>query len=241
VEEAQMEYREAERQIGLVDERNESEQILSRYRHDFQVRHRGRHRTDLSRFTLRAPMEGQLVLKSITRNGQFTQVREGDAVMPGQPFMRVVDLSSMAVEATMSQTDSENIHPGQKAKVHFDAYPDLVLDAHVESVGTFASSGRRSNLYVRRIPVRLSIEGRDPRVLPDLTASCDVVVGEGDDGLLIPRDALTESSGKPVVFVKLGETLTPREVEIGAVGSVQVAVLAGLQEGEEIAVQPDVR
>jgi hypothetical protein len=160
--------------------------------------------------------------------------------MPGQPFMRVVDLSSMAVEATMSQTDCESIHPGQKAKVHFDAYPDLILDAHVESVGTFASA-RRSSFYVRRIPVRIAIEGSDPRVLPDLTASADVMIGADDDGLLIPRDAVTESGGKPVVFVRQGETLTPREVEIGAVGNLQVAVVAGLQEGEEIAVQPDVR
>jgi multidrug efflux pump subunit AcrA (membrane-fusion protein) len=144
----------------------------------------------------------------------------------------------MAVEATISQTDCENVRVGQKAKIHFDAYPDLVLDAHVESVGTIASA-RRYSYYVRRIPVRIAIEGRDQRVLPDLTASADVVIGEEGDGLLIPRDAVTESGGKQMVYVRHGETITPREVEIGAVGNMQVEVVSGLQEGEQIAVQPE--
>jgi RND family efflux transporter MFP subunit len=238
VEEAQLEYQEAERQIGLLAESQESEKLLAKYRTDFQVRHHGRHAVDLARFTVRAPMDGQVVLKSITRYGQFTQVQQGDSVSPGQPFMRVVDLSSMAVEATMSQTDCETVRVGQKAKIHFDAYPDLVLDAHVESVGTIASA-RRYSFYVRRIPVRIAIEGRDPRVLPDLTASADVVIGEEGDGLLIPRDAVTESGGKQMVYVRHGETITPREVEIGAVGNMQVEVVSGLQEGEQIAVQPE--
>jgi len=144
----------------------------------------------------------------------------------------------MAVEATMSQTDSENIRQGQKARVHFDAYPDLILDGHVEAVGMLASSGRRTNFYVRRIPVRIAIDGRDSRVIPDLTAAADVILAEEDDQLLIPRDAVTESNGKPVVFVKQGEILTPREVEIGAVSHTQASIVSGLQAGEEIAVQP---
>ena len=240
VEEAQLEYQEAERQIGLLEESQESARLLAQYRTDFQVRHHARHQHDLVRFTVRSPMDGQLVLRSITRYGQFTQVQQGDLVSPGQPFMRVVDLSNMTMEATMSQTDCDNIHVGQKAKVHFDAYPDLVLDGHVESVGTIASA-RRSSYYVRRIPVRLALDESDPRVLPDLTASADVVVGEDGDGLLIPRDAVTESGGKQMVYVKQGETITPREVEIGAVSNMHAAVVAGLQEGEEITVQPESR
>ncbi len=101
-----------------------------------------------------------------------------------------------------------------------------------------ASSGRRSNFFVRRIPVRISIDGRDSRLIPDLTAAADVVIAEEDDGLLIPRDAVTESNGKHTVFVKQGETLTLREVELGIVSNTQASVVSGLQAGDEIAVQP---
>ena len=239
VEQARLEYEEAAQQIPLVEERHQSERAAVKLREYRQVSHRGRHLVDLSRFEMRAPMDGQLILKTVSRNGQMFQVRLGDQVNPGQSVMRVVDLSSMMVEASMNQTDSESIQLGQKATVHFDAYPDLVLEGHVEAVGMLATSGRRGSYHVRRVPVRIAIDGSDPRVIPDLTASADVVIGEEGDSLVIPRDAVTESRGKPVVFVKSGETLTPREVEIGTSSTTQVTVVSGLQEGEEIAVQPE--
>jgi cobalt-zinc-cadmium efflux system membrane fusion protein len=143
----------------------------------------------------------------------------------------------MRLDGTLSQSDSEIIHIGQRATVHFDAYPDLIMDGEVESVGALAVSGRRASYYVRTIPVRIAIQGNDPRVIPDLTASADVVL-EKDEGVLIPREAVQESGGRPVVLVRQGETLKPRPVEIDTYGTTQVSVAAGLQEGDEIAIQP---
>jgi multidrug efflux pump subunit AcrA (membrane-fusion protein) len=236
IEEAEMEYAEATRQVELEAESDESSLALSQYSYNYQLRHRGRHRVDLDHHTLHAPMDGKVVLRSVTRNGEFTQVRQGDEVSPGQPFMRVVDLSALQMEGILNQADSEIVRRGQKARVRFDAYPDLVLDGHVESVGTIAMTGRRVNYHVRRIPVRIAIEGTDPRVFPDLTASADVVIGEQQNSLIIPRDAVQESGGKQLVYVMQGETVVPREVEIGAYGNTQVSVISGLQEGEQVAV-----
>jgi HlyD family secretion protein len=237
VEQAQLEFQEAENQIALLHEKHQIERYQQQLNIDKQVSHRGRHLVDLQRFIMRSPIDGQLILKTVSRNGQIAQVQVGDQINPGQSVLRIVDLSDMAIEASISQSDSEIVRKGQKAKVHFDAYPDLVLDAHVEAVGMLASANRRGSFYVRRIPVRIAIDGRDPRVIPDLTASADVVIEEDDDSLVIPRDALTESNGKPVVFVKQGETLTAREVGIGSVSNTRATVVSGLQEGEEIAVE----
>ena len=44
--------------------------------------------------------------------------------------------------------------------------------------------------------------------------------------------------GKSVVYVRQGEAFVPREVEIGAVNTTQVAVTSGIQPGEEVALQP---
>jgi multidrug efflux pump subunit AcrA (membrane-fusion protein) len=154
-------------------------------------------------------------------------------------FAKVVDLSSMQVDASISQTDSEIVRLGQKAVIRFDAYPGLELGGKVEAVGMMAGGGRRVSYFVRRVPVRIAIEGSDSRVLPDLTASADVVVGEQEDALLIPREAVQESGGKSVVMVKQGENVVPREVEIGGYGSTLVSVVSGLQEGEHVALQYD--
>ena len=237
-EEAQANYEEILRELPLLDERQAAEWRLAEMSQQFQIRHRQRHRNDLDRFTLRAPRDGQVILKTIYRHGEPGQVQLGDELAPGQTFMRVVDLSSMQVEAVMSEADAELVHLGQKATVRFNAYPDLVLDGHVEAVGTLAISGRRISYWVRTIPVRIAIEGSDKRVIPDLTASADVVVAEQDNTLLIPREAVQETAGRTLVYVKDGDNVTPREIEVGAYSNTQVSVISGLQEGEQIAIRP---
>jgi HlyD family secretion protein len=239
VEEAKANYDELHGELALLAERQKAEWNIAELNQQYQIRHRDRHRTDLERCVITAPIDGQVVMKTIVRHGETGQVQLGDELAPGQPFMRVVDPSSMELDATVNQTDAEMVRLGQKATVRFDAYPHLVVAGKIEAVGTLAVSGRRVNYYIRQVPVRIAIEGHDARVIPDLTASADVVVAQEDDALLIPREAVQESGGKTIVYVKQGENMVPREVEIGATNSIQATVTSGLQEGDQIALQPE--
>jgi multidrug resistance efflux pump len=241
VEEADINYREAERQTTLYLERQAAQRKVAQLNRESILRHRDRHRNDVVRCTIITPLSGQVVLGTISRGrGQESaQVRAGEQVTPGQLFMSVVDPSSMQVDASVNQSEIERMRIGQRATVRFDAYPDLVMDGKVEGVGSLATSGRRSNYYVRRVPVRLVIEGADPRVIPDLSAIADVVIGSEDDALLVPREAVHEENGKSLVYVRQGDGgFAAREVAIGAVNNTHAAVVSGLQGGEDIAIQP---
>ena len=57
-------------------------------------------------------------------------------------------------------------------------------------------------------------------------------------GLIVPREALSEAEGKPVVYVKEGDTFLAHQVEIATSTNTQVAVLSGIEEGQEVALQP---
>jgi len=105
-------------------------------------------------------------------------------------------------------------------------------------VGAIAIGGRLVNYHVRRIPVRLAIRKSDPRVIPDLTASADIVTSEALEGLVVPRESVSEASGKPVVYVRQEAGFIAREVEISGENNTQFAVGSGLHEGEEIALDP---
>jgi multidrug efflux pump subunit AcrA (membrane-fusion protein) len=91
------------------------------------------------------------------------------------------------------------------------------------------------------VPVRIAIDEHDQRVIPDLTASADVIVAEQDDALLIPREAVQEADGKTIVYVKQGDNVVPREVELGPASNTQVSVTAGLQAGDEIAIKSELK
>ena len=237
-EEYQAAYDETAAEIPLMEERLRADMNVAMLGYEQTVRHRDRHRHDIERSSIHSPIGGMVVLQTTNRNGELSQIQVGERVSPGQPFIRVMDPSSMLMDGLMSQTEAELVKLGQPATVHFDAFPDIVLSGKVESVGAIAFSGRRSNYYIRRIPVRVSIANAGSRIIPDLSASADIVVSGVADGLIVPREAVSEESGKNVVYVKQEAGFAAREIEIAGENNVQVAVAGGLREGEEIAVTP---
>ena len=238
LQEAQLEFDEVTRQIPLTDERQNADLMVYQLSYEFDVRHLERHLDDLRRCKVRSPMNGLVVMQTVYRGGQMNQIKVGDQLGPGQPFLRVVDPESMQLEADMSQAEAEMIRLGQAATVRFDAFPGIVIGGHVTNVGAMAYNQRRINYWVRQVRVRLALEGSDSRVIPDLTASADVVVADPAEGVVVPREAVVETDGKPVVYVKHEGAFTPQEVEVAGATSTQVAVSRGIQEGDEVALHP---
>jgi len=201
---------------------------------EISVRRRDQYKSDLEKFNIEAPMSGLVVMQSIFRGVEMAQVQMGDPVNPGQPFMKIVDVSGMQVKAAASQVESEEMHLGQTATISFDAFPGLMVNARVAQIGAIAVPGTTQNYFLRTVPVYLRVLDRDNRVIPDLTASSDVVVNQTADALTIPRSALESRDGKWFVRAKRGDQYETREVKLGTSDNVRVAVLQGLREGEEI-------
>jgi HlyD family secretion protein len=225
-------------QVAMVRERQRSDVRIRELAYERQVRHLKRHQTDAVRCEIKAPISGTVVLQTLRRHGEMNQVKLGDELSPGQPFLRVVDSSDMLLDATMAQSEAGLFRIGQRARVRFDAFPEITLPARIEALGAIAVSGRRTNYFVRTVPLRLAIEAGDPRLIPDLTASADVVIGEGGEGLIVPREALLERAGKAVVYVREAETFAPREVAVAGQNSTHAAIASGLTEGAEVVLDP---
>lgn len=196
--------------------------------------------TNAQRLLVKAPIAGVIVMQSIWRGGDFGQAQQGDQLYPGQGFMSIVDPSSMVVNATVNQADGEKLRIGQKARIHFDAYPDLEIPAHVYSVGGIPKSNNFRPDWVKEIPVRLKLEKIDPRVLPDLSVAADVIIDfTSEDTVVVPASSLFEESGKWKVKVKTaaGKWET-RPVERERSSFTHVAIRGGLKPGEEVAEDP---
>jgi HlyD family secretion protein len=208
---------------------------LTRDRH---VSHRGRHKVDIERFTIRAPIDGLVVMQSIWRGTDMGQIQTGDQVAPGQSFMKIVDTNTMQMEATASQVESDEMRLGEPAVIAFDAFPGLKLKAKVSTLGAIATPGWWANYYLRTVRVYLTILDHDNRVIPDLSAAASVVVGQTDNSLLIPREAVETKDGKPFVRIKVGDRYETRQVKLGMTDAIHVAVLEGLHAGDEVALDP---
>jgi len=192
---------------------------------------------NVKRMTIKSPMDGIAVMASIVRNGEYGQVREGDQVNAGQPFLSIVDPSSMVLSATVNQVDAERLRLGMKATIHLDAYPDLSLPGTLVGIGAMSKTSTFRAGYVGEIPILLKVDKMDSRVIPDLTGSADVVLSSVTSSVLIPRAALFEENGGAFVFVQGPEGWTKKQVQPGVSSFTQVAIESGLQKGDVVALQ----
>jgi len=53
----------------------------------------------------------------------------------------------------------------------------------------------------------------------------------------VPREAVQEEDGKPVVYVKQAGAFSMREVELGLASNTEVSVRSGVQAGDEVALE----
>jgi len=235
LEEAQATYKQREADLVATREGDRSElRILEISQQRNQI-HLDRHLLDIVRFEVKAPMSGLVVMQQVFRGGEMGQIQEGDQVSPGQPVMKIVDPSSMQVEAAVNQSESSQLRVGQAATVGLDAFPELRFKGRVYSIGALAVRGHRENYYLRRVPIRILIEGSDARLIPDLSAWADVEIERHADVLVVPREAVEIDHGQAAVYVKGASQFEKRAVTLGAANRAQVAVLEGLRAGEEVA------
>ena len=200
-----------------------------------------RSQANADRMLVKSPIAGITVMQQTFAGSEFRPVKEGDPLMPGFLFMQIVDTSSMVINATVNQVDAERLRINSKAKVRFDAYPGLELPAHVVSVAAVTKAGGFRASYMKEIPVRLKLDRMDPRVIPDLSVSADVVLESEDSATVVPREALQQEAkatpGKHFVYVKDAGGWARREVEVSAGNHILVSIRTGLKPGEVIALE----
>jgi HlyD family secretion protein len=127
---------------------------------------------------IRSPLDGIVVFNTIWKQGNMGEVQEGDQVRPGVPFMQVVDPGAMEVQAKVNQEDILALSVGQAARVHLDAYPDLVFPGRLEAIDPMGEPGDFSS-KLRAFSATFSIQGADPRLMPDLSAAVEVNAAGG--------------------------------------------------------------
>jgi HlyD family secretion protein len=237
VEEADLKYKMLVAESGYVEESQRAQIRANELNREQSKIELQRAENNVKKMTVKSPMDGIVVMQSIVRNGEFGQIREGDQVNAGQPFLSIVDPRSMVLNATVNQVDAQRLRLGMKATVRLDAYPDVELPATLAGIGAMSKTSTFRASYVGEIPVRLKIEKTDPRLIPDLTGSAEIVMNTESNILLAPRSAVVEESDGAYVFVQGPEGWLKKKVDLGLASFTAVAVRSGLQKGDVIALR----
>jgi multidrug efflux pump subunit AcrA (membrane-fusion protein) len=238
-EEAQASYKQLLNEIKQKEAAQAAELRIAKLEYDQSVVEFQRVEANVERMVARAPMDGIVVMGTTFRGSEFSQIQAGDQVQPGMMFMRVVDPSSMVINAAVNQVDVDSVRIGMKARVRFDAYPGLELPARVHSIAAIPKSGGSRPNWVKEIPVVLKLDAMDSRVIPDLSVSVDVLLDGSPNVTLAPVESIfrDSASGAPYVFVRGGSGWERRPVELGPANNVAAVILSGVQPGELVAAE----
>lgn len=239
VEEAGARYKQLLAEVKLVEASQRSQLRTSTLGRDKAKLELERATRNVDRMVMKAPIDGVVVMQSIFRGGDFGQIQQGDQIYPGMSFMQIVDPSSMVISGSVNQVDAEAIRLGMKATARFDAYPGMELPAHVVGLGAMTKPGTWRPTYMRELPIRLKLDQMDPRVIPDLSSSADVVIAAEKQATLAPLESVFQEaeSPKPFVFLKGAEGWQRREVDLGLKNHVAAAIRSGLRTGDVLAAE----
>jgi HlyD family secretion protein len=196
-------------------------------------------RNNIEKMTIRSPMSGLVVLVPINKGTRQLDPEEGDEVRAGGSIMLVVNPGPMQVSASINQIDVSKVYIGQPAEVHLDAYPELHFPGTVEHISAIGIEGDNSN-RIRYFSILASIQGRDRKLLPDLTAAVDVQLETCEDALLLPRNAVVFKENRALVKVLENGGSEVREVQTGSMNECEIIIESGLDEGTTVAINPTI-
>lgn len=189
-------------------------------------------RNHRERTTLRAPVSGQLLYMKISIANEKRRVQVGDSLWNLQPFAVIPDMSSLVARINVRESDIGKLEPGQRATLYPEAYPNLSLPGHLESIGTLASVAEGQNASV--FEVRIALDGADKRLRPGMSARAVILARHFDQALRVPVEAMFYLDRQAVCFLWNGGD--PREVPVvpGDSDGRFIVIESGLEEGQQV-------
>ena len=187
---------------------------------------------------------------------------------PGTVLLTISDMSVVEAEMEVDETDIPNVKLGQKAKMTLDAWPDRKFEGVVTEIGgsPITKSALGTDATAVNFKVKVQLKDPPPAIRPGFSVSGEIETDKRPGALAIPIPALVvadeASLKRPEKGKKPAPTPTPsasadekkdvegvfvlakdgkvefRKVKTGITAELQLEVVEGLKEGEEIVSGP---
>jgi cobalt-zinc-cadmium efflux system membrane fusion protein len=171
-------------------------------------------------FVLQAPQQGTVLSDDFV---------VGELIEPGRVLFDISDESTLWVEASTVPSDLTHFEIGAPARIaHGDGHwiNGRVIQLH-----------HQLDEVTRRQGLRIEVRNEDDHLHPGQFVEAEISTGEGPSVLAVPSEAITLIEGLPTLFVlEEGHEFHPQPVETGISAGGWTEIVAGVSEGDEIAV-----
>ncbi|HEX6927181.1 MAG TPA: efflux RND transporter periplasmic adaptor subunit [Longimicrobiaceae bacterium] len=182
---------------------------------------------------VRAPISGYILDRT---------VEPGDPVVPltsyqeGTVLMTMADMEHLVFRGTVDEIDVGRLKEGMPVQVKIGALPDAKVTGRVARISLKATKEENATSF----PVEIELDAApDVKLRAGLSANAEVIINERKNVLAIPERLVTFEDGGAWVTVRRPDGTTERRaIRTGLSDAMQVEVLEGLSEGEQVLEKP---
>ncbi|MBN2320138.1 MAG: HlyD family efflux transporter periplasmic adaptor subunit [Acidobacteria bacterium] len=215
---------------------------------------------NIDKMTQRAPIDGIVVVGQnleallsgsgsvrIYSGMEIPEFSQGDQASPGRLVAQIQDSELMEIRSKVIETDRGNLAPGQPVEIWLDSRPMKPFNGRIKSLGSSAFGSANASttlellesLSTRSFDAIFELDPDGEQLKLGVTARITIQGENVENALSLPRQAVFQKDGRPIVYVKDAENWNIQNVQIKHLTESR-AILEGLDEGTEVAlVNPD--
>ncbi|MBF8247203.1 MAG: Efflux RND transporter periplasmic adaptor subunit [Bacteroidetes bacterium] len=182
---------------------------------------------------IRAPFDGTVLTKNADVGEMVSPL--GASSTSRAAVVTIADMTSLEVEADVSESNIERITSDQACEITLDAYPEQRYQGFVSKIVPTADRAKAT------VMVKVGFKSYDSRVLPEMSAKVLFLTKATDPAtqnvkpfLTVASSAIVERSGKKVVYAVRENLAVEVAVETGRqIGSL-TEITSGLSPGDKV-------
>jgi Cu(I)/Ag(I) efflux system membrane fusion protein len=156
------------------------------------------------------------------------KVNEGQYVMLGQEVMKLVDLSSVWIEAQAFNNEIGDIKTGQKVTILFPDFSEYNQSAEVDFINPVSKSNTRLTQF------RVTLSNKNNNLKPGMIAYIDLQK-TSKKVLVLPADAVLRNKNEAWVWLETGKTkFKTVMVQIGIESNGMLEITSGIKENDVV-------
>lgn len=202
-----------------------------------------RFRAQIKACKLMAPQDGKVVYANQrSRRSEPVVIEEGTSVRERQAIITLPDFTQMKVEAKIHESKISNVREGLKALIKVDAVPDKTFQGVVHIVPDVPVKGEWPNTDLMSYETTVRILDDVDELKPGMAAEVEIIAEDREDVLQVPIQAILAIGDKFAAFVKTKNGVELRQdIIIGSSNDKMIEVKSGLEEGEQVVMNPKSR
>lgn len=182
---------------------------------------------------IKAPIDGYILSRTVEVGDPVTPL---SSFQEGTVLMKMANMQRLIFKGTVDEIDVGKMKEGMEVEIRVGALPNDTVHGTLRKIWLKAEKKENATVF----PIEILIPGAKNTVLrAGYSANANIIINKKTDVLTIPERVVTFRNDSALVKVAMGVGKEEeRLIKTGLSDAINVEVLSGLKEGEEVFEKP---